>query len=393
MESQFILAGITIETTKFHHVISALQPEELDIVGDIILNPPSEKPYTTLRCRLSSQYADSEEQRIRDLISGMQLGDGKPSRLLLGTRSKAEKRMTEELLKSLFLQRFLTLVQQILAISNDQLEKLAEMADGIVAFAGHTSSIHAIDAENQELKTMLMDISSRMSHLETHERFTSRGSESQSASRNSGHQGQCWYHRYCKQRIRYEVHKVGFLPGGKLERPSLGSPEDSTDAFEKCKNDLAEATVLYHPAADALLTIGVDASNTAVGAAIHQQAAKGWQPLVFFSKTLSAAQRRYSANDRELLEAYMAIKHFSHVVEARNFILFTDLKPLIYKFKQKEGKCSPPQLRQLDLIGQFTTDIRYLKELENVVADALSRIHISTITTPCAVDFKKMAKE
>ncbi|GFS66178.1 uncharacterized protein NPIL_189011 [Nephila pilipes] len=93
MESQFILGGITIEITKFHQVISALQPEKSDIIRDIILNPPTEKPYTTLRNRLYSQYADLEEQRLHDLISGMQRGDRKPSRLLLEMRSKAGNRM------------------------------------------------------------------------------------------------------------------------------------------------------------------------------------------------------------------------------------------------------------------------------------------------------------
>ncbi|GFR21371.1 retrovirus-related Pol polyprotein from transposon 297 [Trichonephila clavata] len=60
-------------------------------------------------------------------------------------------------------------------------------------------------------------------------------------------------------------------------------------AFEKCKKDLAEATVLYQPSADASLAIVVDASDTAVGAALHQQTSKGWQPLAFFSKALSPA--------------------------------------------------------------------------------------------------------
>ncbi|GFU21461.1 retrovirus-related Pol polyprotein from transposon opus [Trichonephila clavipes] len=81
MESQFVLAGIATEITKFHHVVSALQPEELRIVGDILLNPPVVKPYATLRTRMCSQYAESEEQRLRGLISRMQLGDRKPSRL------------------------------------------------------------------------------------------------------------------------------------------------------------------------------------------------------------------------------------------------------------------------------------------------------------------------
>ncbi|GIY97730.1 hypothetical protein CEXT_679641 [Caerostris extrusa] len=52
MESQFTLAGVTTETTKFHHVVSALQPEELADVSDIILQPPAEVPFTALKKRL-----------------------------------------------------------------------------------------------------------------------------------------------------------------------------------------------------------------------------------------------------------------------------------------------------------------------------------------------------
>ncbi|GFT44216.1 uncharacterized protein NPIL_54851 [Nephila pilipes] len=201
MESQFVLAGITVEITKFHHVVSALQPEELGIVGDIILNPPAVKPYAALRDRLCSQYAESEEQRLRGLISGMQLCDRKPSRLLLEMRSKADSRISEELLKSLFIQRLPTHVQQILAISDDPLDKLAAMADGIMAVAGPTSSIHVINAEYQDLRTMLLENSSR---LEIRERSTSRGPEGRfrrrSSSRESGAHTHCWYHRRFKER-------------------------------------------------------------------------------------------------------------------------------------------------------------------------------------------------
>ncbi|GFU38243.1 hypothetical protein TNCV_2432601 [Trichonephila clavipes] len=69
----------------------------------------------------------------------------------------------------LFLQRLPTHVQQILAISNDQLDKQAEMADRIMAVANPTPSVHVIDAEKQDLQTMLVEISSRLSRLETRE--------------------------------------------------------------------------------------------------------------------------------------------------------------------------------------------------------------------------------
>ncbi|GFU97229.1 transposon Tf2-9 polyprotein, partial [Trichonephila clavipes] len=60
---------------------------------------------------------------------------------------------------------------------------------------------------------------------------------------------------------------------------------------------------------------------------------------------------------------------------------------------QFEKHCTTLFLRYLDLFGQFMTDIWYLKGSENVVAYALSRIHISTINTPSGVDLNKMARE
>ncbi|XP_071034194.1 uncharacterized protein [Parasteatoda tepidariorum] len=96
-------------------------------ISDIVISPPVDEPFTALKKRLCSQYAESETQRLRDLISGMQLGDRRPSRLLLDVRNKAGARISDELLKSLFLRRLPTNVQQI---SNDNLD---EMADGIMA--------------------------------------------------------------------------------------------------------------------------------------------------------------------------------------------------------------------------------------------------------------------
>lgn len=206
MESQFVLAGVTSEATKFHHVVSALQPEELQIVGDIIMKPPEVDPYTAIKKRLSVQYADTQEDRLRDLISGLQLGDRKPSRLLLEMKSKAGS-VGDDLLKTLFLQRLPTHVQQILAISNDKLEKLAEMADGIMAASG-SSTIQAVSTPEDPLQAMLLDISNRLARLETSQAGRSR-SHSRDAGRTPFRQrsrsrtpepGYCWYHHRFGQR-------------------------------------------------------------------------------------------------------------------------------------------------------------------------------------------------
>ncbi|GBM36932.1 hypothetical protein AVEN_172437-1 [Araneus ventricosus] len=101
----------------------------------------------------------------------------------------------------------------------------------------------------------------------------------------------------------------------KNDKTPITWTNEAKNAFKKCKHDLAEATVLYHPSVSATLAIVVDASDNAVGAALQQQVTTGWQPLEFYSKSLSPAQRRYSAYDRELLAAYMAIKYFRHMIE------------------------------------------------------------------------------
>ncbi|GFU99688.1 transposon Ty3-G Gag-Pol polyprotein [Trichonephila clavipes] len=77
------------------------------------------------------------------------------------------------------------------------------------------------------------------------------------------------------------------------------------------------------------------------------------------------------------------------MLEGRNFIIYTDQKPLIYAFKQNPNKCSPRQLRHLDLISQYSTNIRHVQGSENTVADALSRIEMDSITKSPVLNFKE----
>lgn len=103
--------------------------------------------------------------------------------------------------------------------------------------------------------------------------------------------------------------------------------------------------MLVHPLANAKIALTVDASSTAIGAVIEQQENNIWKPLGFFSRKLSSAQQKYSTYDRELLAVYAAIKFFRHLLEAKEFSIFTDHKPLIFAFKQKPDKASPRQAR------------------------------------------------
>ena len=66
------------------------------------------------------------------------------------------------------------------------------------------------------------------------------------------------------------------------------------------------------------VSLTTDASDAAVGAVL---AASNGAPLAFFSKKLSAAERKYSTFDRELLAVFLAIRHFRHMLEGKPFII------------------------------------------------------------------------
>nr|VZI18508.1 unnamed protein product [Spirometra erinaceieuropaei] len=113
---------------------------------------------------------------------------------------------------------------------------------------------------------------------------------------------------------------------------------EALTAFERIKNSLADATSLTHPAPEAQLSLMVDASTVAVGAVLQQHLAGSTQSLAFFSKKLLPAETRYSTFGRELLAIYLAVRHFRHFLEGRDFIVFTDHKPLTFALRSHSEK-------------------------------------------------------
>nr|VZI47770.1 unnamed protein product [Spirometra erinaceieuropaei] len=164
-------------------------------------------------------------------------------------------------------------------------------------------------------------------------------------------------------------------------------------SFEQVKDLLADATLLTHFHADAPISLMVDASNVAVGAVLQQSLPDSTVPLAFFSKKLSKAETRYSTFGRELLAAYLAVRHFRHLLEGREFTIFTDHKPLTFAMHSHSDKLSPREIRHLDYISQFTSDIRHIDGSRNEVADALSRPSIAHLQLSPGIDLAEMAAE
>ncbi|CAH8505156.1 unnamed protein product [Schistosoma mattheei] len=129
---------------------------------------------------------------------------------------------------------------------------------------------------------------------------------------------------------------------GKSEEFKLSS--DAVESIKRLKDKLAKATMLMYPNSLSPLALMVNASDKPVGGILNQLVRNAWKPTAFFSKRLAPAETRYSTFGREPLAIYLTIKHFRHMLEDREFIVFTDHKPLANALKARADKYSPREV-------------------------------------------------
>ncbi|KAK4887207.1 hypothetical protein RN001_003478 [Aquatica leii] len=111
VDAQFYTYKLKSEITKYFTVISCLDSAVLQEVSDILVNPPETDKYENLK---------------RQLIERFSLGDKSPSQLLREIKTLADNKVSDEVLKTLWLQRLPTNIQAILSASSDvTLENMA----------------------------------------------------------------------------------------------------------------------------------------------------------------------------------------------------------------------------------------------------------------------------
>ena len=203
-----------------------------------------------------------------------------------------------------------------------------------------------------------------------------------------------FYHRFIPHGAELLQPLHALLTSVKDSKRNIQWNNNAMTAFTTVKESLAQAALLFHPKLDAATNIITDASDVAVGAVLQQYINEQWHPIAIFSKKLTPAETRYSTFDRELLAIYLAIKHFRHFIEGRQFHVITDHKPLTFALFTKSSKLTPRQICHLDLISQFTTDVRHVNGLNNPQADALSCVETNALHTDSTndIDFTAIAK-
>lgn len=152
--------------------------------------------------------------------------------------------------------------------------------------------------------------------------------------------------------------------------------EECQKAFDYLRYQLMSPRILQYPDLIKQFILTTDASDIGCGAVLSQVTEAGDQPIAFASKTFIPAERNKPTILKELTAIHWAINHFESYLYGRRFTIRTDHRPLVYLFNMKKPTSKLTRMR-IDLEG-YDYDIEYIVGKDNVVADALSRIVITS---------------
>lgn len=100
VESAFIAHNIRADSTKFHLVVSKLDTDSLQEVVDLVRTPSEHNnKYATLKDHLLRIFAEPADHQLRDFLTNLLLGNKRPSQLLRIMRTKANNRISDDVLR------------------------------------------------------------------------------------------------------------------------------------------------------------------------------------------------------------------------------------------------------------------------------------------------------
>lgn len=151
--------------------------------------------------------------------------------------------------------------------------------------------------------------------------------------------------------------------------------EECDTAFNQLKAALTNPPVLQYPdfSDSNIFTLRTDASGYAIGAILSNSNDK---PVAYASRALNKAEKNYCTIEKELLAIVWGVKHFRPYLYGRKFKIFTDHRPLIYLFGMNNPSSRLTKFRLV--LEEYDFEIEYVRGKQNVTADALSRILITS---------------
>ncbi|KAJ0171422.1 hypothetical protein K1T71_001178 [Dendrolimus kikuchii] len=228
VESHFALSGISDDKTRFHFVISQLEHRFAAEVTDIIVSPPANSKYDTLKTELVKRLCHSREKEVKQLLTHEEMGDRRPSQFLRHLRQLAGPEVPEEFLKTIWTSRLPTHVQTAIASQpRADLSSLADLADTVLDIVSSNPQTAALSqSPGSTLDVLVKQVAELTRRVDALTHTRDNISRSRSASRESRRQRSqtrsmsnykrfplCFYHAKFKEKARRCIKPCDFAQG------------------------------------------------------------------------------------------------------------------------------------------------------------------------------------
>ncbi|GJV64960.1 ribonuclease H-like domain-containing protein [Tanacetum coccineum] len=127
-------------------------------------------------------------------------------------------------------------------------------------------------------------------------------------------------------------------------------------AFNSLKEKLTCTPVIVSQNLNLPFELTCDASEFAVRAVLGQKDGKHFHHVYFASKTLNAAQQKYTVTEKELMVVVFAFDKFRPYMVLSKTIVYTDHSALRHLFKKQDAK--PRLIRWILLLQEFDVEIK-----------------------------------
>ena len=241
VDAQFTTRGITVQKTKFDHIVASLSHEVATEVRDLILHQPTDQPYNILKEHLIKRTATSEQRKLQQLFNAEE-GTVSPHNCYAACSNYWATERALLILRELFFQHLLNNVRMVLGSTADTvtLQQLAELVDRIIDVAAPSeSAVHTpqLSADVDQLRTEVTKLQrldkslSTRSHLKLRCSPTPSHSATPSRSPTSNSPILCWYNQKyrkdaikCKSPCDWALTTRPLTSGGECCWPSTKSP-------------------------------------------------------------------------------------------------------------------------------------------------------------------------
>ena len=154
-----------------------------------------------------------------------------------------------------------------------------------------------------------------------------------------------------------------------LKKGSFQWTSNAALAFRDIKDRMASAPVLRHPDFSKVFEVACDASGYGICGVLSQEG----HPPAFFSEKLGESRRiKYTTCEKELYALLQYLRHWRFYLLPHEFVVYFDHEAL--KHWSSQSTVNPKHARWVEYISEYSFILKHKSEVENKVADALSRI-------------------